>query len=160
MKLYILWSNKNKKIFAISETKKDITLFFLQNGYNKKDYSIYKITQQKIINKILITKNDLYLIDYYNFMIRECDKNSLDEIIYSQTKLIKNTIENLESINLEYIMEPKYHTILSKTIQILRNKKKKHNILKFINISEIIHGYYNNHYFRNIVNELEQWRDK
>lgn len=156
MKLFILWSIKKKKIFAISEYKKDIQLFFLQNGYTKSDYIIHTLTNEKLINKILVTKNELYLIDYYNFVIREKDKTPLDEIIYSNIKLVEDTMSNIDYINSEYIIEPKYHKLFSKIYKILKNKIRKHNILKFINISNIISDYYKNTYFRDVVNEFNK----
>ena len=133
MALYVLQSTTTKKIFAISESKYSIKLFYLQNGYDKSTYIITKINDETLINKILVTKANLYLIDYYNFVIREKDKKILDNILYDNISLIEQTIQNLNSINSEYIMSPKSHNMIYKVCKILQSNKHKHNILKFIN---------------------------
>ena len=153
MKLFILWSIKKSKIVAISESRKDMRIFYLQNGYTKRDHIIKIVESEKFINKILVKHDDLYLIDYYNFIIREKDKRPLDEILYMNIQLIESTLDNLKYINQECILKPKHHNLISNVISILKSKKKKDNIIKFINIANIISDYYNNHRFRNIVNE-------
>lgn len=154
MKLYILRLKSNNKVFAISEYKNHIRLFLLQNNIYSDDYIIEKIKNENKINKYLIKYTDLYMMEYKNFIIRNIDKYYLDEIYYSMKKMIEDTLNNLENINLNCIMSPKDHNTITNTLNILHNNSKKKNIDDFINMNEIIREYFNNHSIRESIHEL------
>lgn len=157
MKLYVLKLKPKDTIFAISEYKSHMRLFILQNGFNINNYYIEKITDKKKINKYLIKYDDLYMMEYKNFIIRNIDKYYLEEIYYNMKKLIKDTLINLENINLNCIMDPKDHKTLTKTLHILEDNSKKKNLDNFINMNEIIRDYFNNH---SIIDNLQDLNER
>lgn len=154
-KLLVLYLLSNNNVIAISEYEYHMRLFILQNNYTLEEYSLKVITDKKKINKYLIKySDDLYLIEFKNFIIRCNDKKYIEDMIYCMRKDIKSLITNLESINTTCIMEPKDHEKIGKTINILNDKIRKKNIDEFINIHYLISSFFNNHSYRYDLQEM------
>lgn len=157
-KLYLLKLLSTNKIIAITEYKYHMRLFILQNEYSQNDYTIEILTKEKEINKYLIKyTEDLYLIEYKDFIIRSSDKRYIDEIMYNTKNTIRNTVNQLESINLTCILSPEEHTKIGEIINLLYNKSKKKNIDEFINTHQIIKDFCNNH---NMKYDLQELNDR
>ena len=145
-KLFVLRLTSNNKVIAITEHKSHMRIFILQNEYSKSRYSLKEYTNKNKINKYLIKyTDDCYLIEYKDFIIRNSDKKYIDEIIYQYKNYIRDTIDNLETINMNCILSPEDHKKIGDIINILYDNTKKKNIDEFINVHQLIKDFCNDH---------------
>lgn len=145
-KLFVLRSIYDNKVIAITEYKSHMRIFILQNEYSKNEYSLKEYTNKNKINKYLIKyTDDYYLIEYKDFIIRNSDKKYIEEIIYKYKHYVRDTINNLESINTNCILSPEDHKKIGDIINTLYDNTRKKNIDKFINVHQIIKDFCNDH---------------
>ena len=153
MKLFILKDMCNN-IIAISESKHMMTTFCLQIDFDPIRYIVKRITETNKINKYLLKYDDLYLIDYENFVIREKDYKIFNELISFEYERIRSVISSLQEITDHYNISPKEQKTLNESIDILKKKSKKKKINSFIDLNGLIQDYFNNKDFRQYMEEI------
>lgn len=137
MKIYVI--KKEDEIFAISESRKDIFKFYLQNNFNlNTKFSLYSISDKSDINTILILYSELYIINIGDRYIRDIDFKPIADMIYHKNEELNTTIHTLmELLNSGTVK--KNGTLDSIYDTILYLKKKRKDV---IDENSIISDYY------------------
>lgn len=152
MVLYVL--KYRKKIIAISEYKKDMKLFILQNNFTSDNgYGLYKEKDQKSINKLLIVYDENYLTEYENYILRYKDIPVIEDLIYREYSELERTLEHLIHISKNYNISSKEVKTINKTISIL-NKDSYDEINKMIDVGAIISDYVGSPSLQNLFEGL------
>lgn len=143
MTVYYIVDNITDKVIAISEFKRDVCQFFIQNNYDYKNYSIYNTTKNKKCNDLLRDYYDLYLLGYNDYIIRNKDYQVLTDIIDESRYKMKRAIKDLSYIMDMSNLTKKEKKAFKKVIKTLDENKKKRMVENFLNINEFIEDYYN-----------------
>lgn len=154
MKLFILKDLLNN-VIAISESKYMMTTFCLQIDFDPIKNIVEKITDTKKINKYLTRYDDLYLIEYENFVIREKDYKIFDELVHIEYERVKSVILSLQEIANNYNLTSKDQSLLNQSIEILSKKSKRKTFKSFMDLNGLIRDYYNNNSFMQYMEELQ-----
>lgn len=139
MKLYAIVDKQKNKIIAISEYKKACEEFFIQNNYINGEYSIIKLTDDKKINSLLIVLDDLYLEEFYGYIIRRKDRLNLFYILERYEKMIVETHDNILDIISSHDLDKYEYGSLVKASDVLKNLYEEDKLNKF----KILRDYYN-----------------
>lgn len=137
MKLYAIVDTNNIPI-AISEDDSTLYNFYYQNNLSYDKYKIVTIKDRQTSNNILVLYEDTYIMEFYNYYIRECDKTKIESIIFDTVVLLHNTVNLLNNIN-DYL-------IIDNIKDINKCNKISNMIYKYthnnLNVKKIIDDYY------------------
>lgn len=98
-KLYII-RDSNRKIFALSESKREVENFFIQNNYQNANFTITIVTDSNVFNSVALSHYDLFITEFYNdFYVRYTDMKPIMDMIYSEEESIRKTIETLTRLS-------------------------------------------------------------
>jgi len=151
MKLYILCNDVDKNIIAISEIKKYIYQYIVQNNYSN-SYKVNKIGDERLINKFLLMYDELYLDMIEGIVLTLSERRIIFNSINESKSQIENCIIELTNILNDYSFSTKNSICINKTIRILINSIKPKKINTIFNIKEQLLRLFN--YKRNNVSNL------
>lgn len=135
MKVFTL--SKNGIVIAISESKRVITNFALQNNLYTKEYALHKFTGESTCENILIILDEYYVHEIENnIFIRSNEIPILNEDLYRIKERMKDAEDLLWNID-EYINIPKW------------DKKDKYS-----SVANMIHEDIDNINIRNVVKAI------
>jgi len=147
MKLYVL-RNISGEVISISQSKSYILKYIIYK--NMKEFDIDKVTNNKKINILVNSFNDLILEEFHGFILTLEEAFIVKTIINESSNRIESVINDLNILLSSLNLSDKNSNIINKTIKLLSkiNKPKKLNIL--LDIKQFILNIFKN----NSIKEL------
>ena len=136
MKLYVIFNQLDNNIIALSEDKKISYMYLLQN--KNKNYQLSKIKNEKMIEKISIIYDDLFIEEFEDFYMTTKEYKIIYKKIEEEKERIKLMIEDLLFMINNYNFSLKELKSIKKTINILRKNSKKEKFYLLIMIKDFI----------------------
>ena len=136
MKLYVIFNQLDNNIIALSEDKKISYMYLLQN--KNKNYQLSKIKNEKMIEKISIIYDDLFIEEFEDFYMTTKEYKIIYKKIEEEKDRIKTMIEDLLFMINNYNFSLKELKSIKKTINILRKNSKKEKFYLLIMIKDFI----------------------
>lgn len=136
MKLYVIFNQLDNNIIALSEDKKISYMYLLQN--KNKNYQLSKIKNEKMIEKISIIYDDLFIEEFEDFYMTTKEYKIIYKKIEEEKDRIKTMIEDLLFMISNYNFSLKELKSIKKTVNILRKNSKKEKFYLLIMIKDFI----------------------
>lgn len=135
MVLAIITDSKSN-VFAISEDIGVANTFFDQLNLSSLKYTISTITKKSECNKLLLMYNDLYLTEYDDFIIRDCDIIEFNDTITGYIDDISDACKTLvRALDVMKISDKKRKEIIKVLMSLWRN-------IPHIDMSMLIRDFY------------------
>jgi len=136
MKLFVVFDSINDEIVAISEDKKTSYMYLLQN--DEKNYQLTKVKDEKMIEKISILYDDLYIEEFEGFYMTHKEYKQIDKKIEEEIDRVKNVLYGLTFMIDNYKFKEKERKAIKKTIKILKKNTVKEKFYVLIMIKDFI----------------------